>query len=510
MTKNFNNRPLAFSQKVYGRLLRAYPPAHRADYGPAMAQLFRDQCRDAWNESQHWGMTQLWLRTLPDLVSTSMRERLDALKERKSMNEKIASLAHDRTTPTAIFIRVFVVVFLITLIVATAITFILPESYASTARIKVESDAPAADGQSPSYDPYFIQTEFEIIQSELVLNPVINKLKLNVDWGKKYFAGETLPTSRTLEILRQRLLLMPVKNTKLIAITVYGDERTQPAHIANAIAESYRDYRVNSRAQLAAKGLEVLKDNYLAQELQINEAQAALDELQKKFGIPDRIEDLKTQALNLQKSNQEKNVQLGWLHSLDRKKLREVLPPVVQDAALNDLLGRLQDAEQKYHSLTNDYLPSNMVVTRVSSLIAELNQQIDDREQGIMAGLENQAAATKAAADTLSMLLEKAKPSPETKLYWDAKRSLEQRLDFHKLLFSKIEAERLAAQMPLDTLVQITDTAEPGRAPVKPNKTLNIFLGAVAGGFLGLVAGAVCALAAAKFGPRQGKQSLPA
>jgi uncharacterized protein involved in exopolysaccharide biosynthesis len=80
----------------------------------------------------------------------------------------------------------------------------------------------------------------------------------------------------------------------------------------------------------------------------------------------------------------------------------------------------------------------------------------------------------------------------------------------HELLNSKIEAVKMDAQLPKNAAVQIVDRAEPGRAPVKPNKTLNIFLGAVAGGFLGLVAGAICALAAAKFGPREGKQSLPA
>jgi len=45
--------------------------------------------------------------------------------------------------------------------------------------------------RSAVYDPYFIQTEFEIIQSQLVLNSVIDKLKLNVAWGKKY-----LPVNR--------------------------------------------------------------------------------------------------------------------------------------------------------------------------------------------------------------------------------------------------------------------------------------------------------------------------
>lgn len=403
----------------------------------------------------------------------------------------------------------FTVVFLLVLLVSTVITFILPESYASTARIKVEHDAPPTSGQFYS-DPNFVQTEFEVIQSQMMLNRVIDKLNLNAAWGKKYVAGRTLETSQTLEILKQRLQLAPVRNTSLIAITVYSDDRNEAAQIANAIADAYRDYRVRARADLAAKGLQVLKNNYQAQEQEIPKSQADLVGLQKKFGLPDRVEDLKAQALNMQKSYHEMDVQLALLHSLNLNKLRDVLPQVVQDAALNNLLGKLEDAEQKYNALTNDYPPSNVAVMRVSALMDELNHEIDDREKGMMAGLETQAASTKAAADTLSTLVEKAKPSQETKPYWDAKHDLEQLIESHKLLFARIETEKLEAQIPKPTLVQITDMAEPGRAPVKPNKPLNIFIGAVAGGFLGLVAGTISALAAAKFGKHGPRNAAPA
>ena len=50
--------------------------------------------------------------------------------------------------------------------------------------------------------------------------------------------------------------------------------------------------------------------------------------------------------------------------------------------------------------------------------------------------------------------------------------------------------------------MQIIDKAEPGRAPVRPNKPLNIFIGAVAGGFMGLIAGAISALIVSKLGKR--------
>jgi capsular polysaccharide biosynthesis protein len=240
--------------KGYGWLLRAYPPAHRKEYGPAMAQLFRDQGCDAWSESQGWGMVKLWLRVLPDLMKTSIIERLAALSERKSMSDKMTALIQPRT----VFLKVFVVVFLLVLGYSIAVAFLLPETYASTARIKVENEVENIP-PTVGYDPYFIQTTFEIMQSQLVLSNVIAALNLNVEWGKRYFAGRTLKTTETMDILKQRIQIAPVRNTKLISITVYCDYNEEAARIANAIAESYRDYRVNSRAELASKTIDRLQ-----------------------------------------------------------------------------------------------------------------------------------------------------------------------------------------------------------------------------------------------------------
>ncbi len=66
---------------------------------------------------------------------------------------------------------VILAVFLLVVITATLVTFILPVSYASTARIKVDRDVSDIRGlvesaYNPGYDPYFVQTEFEVIQSE--------------------------------------------------------------------------------------------------------------------------------------------------------------------------------------------------------------------------------------------------------------------------------------------------------------------------------------------------------
>src|SRR3974377_2215077 len=102
---------------------------------------------------------------------------------------------------------IIITVFLITFTIATVVTFILPESYSSTARIKIEpdiiSDIPGVntggggDVTYAPYDPYFIQTAFEIIQDQVVLSKVIAKLDLNNEWGKRYNGGRPPPQRMT-------------------------------------------------------------------------------------------------------------------------------------------------------------------------------------------------------------------------------------------------------------------------------------------------------------------------
>jgi capsular polysaccharide biosynthesis protein len=245
MSEEFDNWTLAFSQKIYERLLLAYPKSHRAEYGAAMSQLFHDQCRDAWIESQNRGVMKLWLRVLPDLVKTSFIERLAALNKRKSMTDKMTTLIQ----PCKIFLKVFVAVFLIILCTTVAVTFILPETYASISRIKAESD-------NPLDDPQFLQTTFEIIQSQTVLDPVIDKLHLNAMWGKKYKGGEPLEATNTLKLLKARISLTPERNTKIIDITVYSEDKNEAAQIANAIVQSYQDYRTASRIKFQPEKLD--------------------------------------------------------------------------------------------------------------------------------------------------------------------------------------------------------------------------------------------------------------
>ncbi|MGA2279898.1 MAG: polysaccharide biosynthesis tyrosine autokinase [Verrucomicrobiota bacterium] len=407
---------------------------------------------------------------------------------------------------------IIITVFLITAIVATAVTFLLPESYASTARIRIEpdiiSDIRGVGGEAPyaSYDPYFIQTEFEIIQDRVVLGKVIEALNLNVEWGKKYFGGETLKTPETMEFLKRRMSLMPVRNTKLIGITVYSEDKNDAARLANAIAEAYRNYRLDLRRQLTRNGIKVLEDQFQSEAEQIQAVQTNVDNLRKELSVNDSDPNSMTPTATLSQEQlrnynamrlegetryMKLEKQLTQLQALNSDKLRDVLPTLVPDLALSDLLNKLHESQQTFVTLTNDYSPADLHIARVQSLIDELNRQIDARVAGIMASLENQVQSEKAALDALTASVETAKEKDQTDFtkgqpYWLEKRQLGNMIEFHRLLAAKIESEKLDLEIPKTSIVEITGPAEPGDSPVKPNKTLNIVLGVVIGLIMGV------------------------
>jgi len=401
---------------------------------------------------------------------------------------------------------IIITVFLITAIIATAVTFILPEQFASTCRIQVQNDVSDMMVSQSPYDAYFIQNTFEIMQSSLVLSNVIGALNLNVEWGKKYYNGETLKTTETMEILKGRMQLAPVRNTKFINITVYSDDAKEAAVLANTIAEAYKNYRLDTRLQNTSKGLEVLDGEYLDQSNQIQAAQQNIESLRRNLGITvdqadsagftgslttEQLQALHSQMIEDEHTYKEKAVELDQLKTYDKTRLRDVLPNVVNDGELGSMLSKLHEAQQKIATLKIDYAVDNLNVTRVQTLIDTLNVQIDNRVVGVLSTLESEVTSKKAALDALTKSVEEAKAQDITESakfqpYYDAKRNLEQLRGQHNLLYAKIESEKLEAETPKTTIVQVMDRAEPGKSPVKPNKTVNIVLGLIFGLVMGI------------------------
>ncbi|HWH70034.1 MAG TPA: hypothetical protein VNT26_11660, partial [Candidatus Sulfotelmatobacter sp.] len=124
-------------------------------------------------------------------------------------------------TPLKAFTGVFLAVFLCVFGGSALITFLLPETFVSVARVRIAAAEQAGNFQSPA-----------------TLGAVAEQLDLNRALGQQYGERKPLPTERTVDLLRRSLLVAPVRGTNLVEIRVYNHSPTEAARLANAIAQT--------------------------------------------------------------------------------------------------------------------------------------------------------------------------------------------------------------------------------------------------------------------------------
>jgi succinoglycan biosynthesis transport protein ExoP len=410
---------------------------------------------------------------------------------------------------------IIISVFFITTIIATLVTFMMKPAYSSTAQVKIEPDVVSdistfnsGAGDYAPYDPYFMETELKVIQGDVVLRGVVEAQNLDVEWGRKFNPdGAPLKTTDAIDLLRHYVTLDADRNTKLIDVTVFNEDPKLAAQLANAIVDAYKNYRLEQHKDQMEGGIKMLQEDYEAEEDKIMAMQSNVDQLRDQLGIHDfgegteptptitaeRMQNLNELLINDKAAYMKDDNELMELQSLEAtnaQTLRDVLPTVSPDEMLSDLLGKLRDNEQKYVIQTNYIAVQNPDYQSTLSLSAKLNQEVDDRVNGLMFAIQSKVVAEKAALDTLTGQLQEAESNDQQEAvsgqpYWEEKRHLQDQLDLHRLLAAKLESEKADETIPKSALMEVINPALPGLVPVRPTKTLNIALGA----FFGLLVG---------------------
>ena len=405
---------------------------------------------------------------------------------------------------------VILAVFLLVVITATLVTFILPQSFGSHCRIKVEgdkTDIPFSGDRAygGGYDPYFIQNEFETIKSDRVLTNVVSSMDLMEKWKTKYGGGNRLNIVEATRILKSKIDLRAERNTSFIDIYVSSDDATEAMNLANAIATKYAEYRKQERKLLSDRGIEALTENITEQEQKITNQQAKVEMLREELKVPDSlayadgpamlltaeaVRKLDAQRIEMESALVREKTVLTNLNSLPKATLEQVLPTTMPDNLLSSLLEQRSLTQQALVQRKRDYGDKHPDLVKIRETIDDLNQKISDRVQGIMISLDQRVIAAQNSLDALVGQLETAKSNDIStaaamRPYFEAKNKLEELKRWNLALTSKNFQEKIESALPKSTMVQIMDYAQLEPAPIKPKKALNIILGIV----IGLVVG---------------------
>ena len=125
----------------------------------------------------------------------------------------------------------------------------------SMSRITVEKDtsdiAPLNGMQSgeTAFDPYFIQTELEVIQSQKVLDKVVTKCNLAEKWKRIYGGNPRNPLHpiEARKILEKAIDIRQLRETSIIELRAYDRRGDLAQQIAQALAEEYQTHRTDAQ-----------------------------------------------------------------------------------------------------------------------------------------------------------------------------------------------------------------------------------------------------------------------
>jgi len=406
---------------------------------------------------------------------------------------------------------VIIAVFLLVVITTTVVTYMLPETYMSSTRIKVEKDTADVPllGQMSSQGPpdmFFLQTEFEVIQAKTNLYQVIDDLSLNQRWSKEYLSQGTLKTPETFEILKDKLDVRQFRNTTMIEIRVYSRNKSEAAEIANKIADVYKESRLSERERMAVRGISKIGEAIADQQGKVDEKQKELDVLREQFVITDLMMDSFSQGSmeadavrrvdSLRTEVRSRLARFGStldaLMKLDQAGLRNTLPTLYRDdALLMDALAKEVELGQQLVRLTTTLADDHPDMKTAKKMLERFEQDVQDRVKGILGSLKLQVGAAKDELAQLDSEVDSAKQEDlkrgkEYRVFYEKKRDVENQRIMLDVLGRKLAQERFDSKIPRGSLVQITDIAEEGLKPVKPNIPLNIAFGVVVGLVVGV------------------------
>lgn len=395
--------------------------------------------------------------------------------------------------------EIILAIALLIVIVGSVYTFTLPNIFQSSALMKVNNESPDVDVFGPqssgmAYNPYFLRTQFKIIQSRPILTEVCRRLNLQKVWSNEN--EPNLPEEVALKILRQSVSVVQDRDTSLIRIILQRQNAEEAARIANKIVEVYRDTRRDIKMAEMRDAVDALDRQMDKQQEKVNLAEENLEKIRQNLDVNLLSQDVSVDNLKLQQLEADrisakiemltKKARLEQLTDLSEGELVAASDYVVQDVFLSDLRNRVTENELLLTQLSQNYGKKHPEVVRARAKHEKLLKQREDAIAGLRKGIRAVYEVDKARYESINTELTRVqaanKVTHREKLlpFNKAKRELEIQRSILDALKARLAQEGVTMEIPR-TQVELVESAQPGARPVSPNWFLNIIIAIVLG-----------------------------
>jgi capsular exopolysaccharide synthesis family protein len=399
--------------------------------------------------------------------------------------------------------------------IAALRSFLTRPLYQATAQLLIEKQNPnvlnfqnvTEERAGAGIDDYY-QTQYKLLQSRTLAQAVIQQLDLlnDPEYGGPRDADEIAAileqppgTDTTMEAaidgLLARLTVQPIRNSRLVNVSVTSGTPELAASATNTLAQLYIRQSLDLRSQTSSEAGEWLgtqideqrrKVEYADRKLQDMKTEEGLVNIEERRTLLDqRLKELGT-ALNQRKTERLQKEAL-WRQMAGAGNPEE-LPEVMRSGVVQSLRIELANLERQRTQLLERYLEEHPEVVKVGNQIDETKRKLRSEAQAVIRAAENDYMAAAAQEQSVASALEAAKHEvrqlgTSAVTYDTQKNEVEAAKQVLDRLLSRSKETDVAAELKT-TNIRIVDPAAVPRNPIRPRPVRDVALGLLLGAFL--------------------------
>jgi len=356
----------------------------------------------------------------------------------------------------------------------------------------------------------YVETQVKLLQSESLLEHVIDKLKLQNEQPKSGLRAFTWRIHRMLQFsdpsglpereklmreIERNLTVRTSGSSRLLEVTYESPDAKGAADFANTLVSQFIELSQEERWKAAQGTAEWLTSHLDKMKAQLEQSETQMQEYARTSGLSFTSEKenlaesrLKELQDDLSKAQADR---IGSQAKLEGAKNNpaDTLPEVLDDTTMREYRQRLTDLQRQYAELSATLTPEHYKVQRVQAQIDELKSAMQRERGNVVRRIGNEYSASLRRETLLSRARDvQAKivaDQSEKAIHYDTlKRDVDSNRHLYEVMLQRVKEASLASAMR-DSNVLVVDRARPPLLPYRPSLPMNSAIGLCSGVLFG-------------------------
>ncbi len=356
----------------------------------------------------------------------------------------------------------------------------------------------------------YMMTQVELMKSTSLLTRVLTRLLLDRQvsrmgkpeaallsvWGVPDSAGQE-SLQRMVAQAKLNVQARVVTNTRVVELSGEAEDPQFIAEFLNLLGKEYINRGLEAKGAAGRLNNSRLGSELegLRNKLQISEQRLRDYAKQTGLMITEEKENLAEQKLRQVQEelsrSQADRVSKQALHEMTTGATPDSLPQALNDASLRDYQSKISELQRQYADQTVSLTPEHPAVLRLQAQLAELRGARDRHMSRLVEGIRNEYEGAVRrekllASDYESQSSVVLDQGPKAINYQMLKREVDTNRALYDSILQKVKEYGIANAMHTSN-VQIVDEAVAPMFPYRPSLGINLAVGMLAGGLIGLV-----------------------